>query len=156
LENKKVRNAEKIIYEDISFDSKLEVYCYKRLLQEGFNPTYGGIGFDLIPSFILHKVEAYYPNASGKNTKTMNLHKNHQGKKYTPDFILQIDRTLVVIETKGNPNDDYPTKRKLFLKKMEDEESEYNRIVFLEPHNQRQINECIDFIKTIRNDTMQS
>ena len=149
--NKKVRNAKRIEYDGILFDSKLEVYCYKRLIQEGFNPNYGGVKYSLIPSFSLTKIDAYYPNASGKDTKTLNLHTNHQGKKYTPDFVFEVNRVLIVIETKGNPNDDYPTKRKLFLKKMEDECEGYNRILFLEPHNQRQINECIEIIKEVIN-----
>ena len=33
--NKKVKNATPMIYDDIQFRSKLEVYCYKKLKEEG-------------------------------------------------------------------------------------------------------------------------
>ena len=38
--NKKISNATELEYEGIKFRSKLEVYCYKRLKEEGLSFKY--------------------------------------------------------------------------------------------------------------------
>jgi hypothetical protein len=49
--NKKVRNATIVSYEGITFRSKMELYCYKKLKENNLTFTYEAVTFELIPSF---------------------------------------------------------------------------------------------------------
>jgi hypothetical protein len=52
--NKKVRNAQKIFYDNIQFQSRLELHCYKKLKEAKLEFEYEPISFELIP-----KLKAY-------------------------------------------------------------------------------------------------
>ena len=49
--NKKISNATELEFEGIKFRSKLEVYCYKRLKEEGLSFKYESYTYNLIPTF---------------------------------------------------------------------------------------------------------
>lgn len=80
--NKKVRNATPLVYENIKFRSKLEVYCYKKLKENNINAEYESTQYVLLDSF----------KYNGENIRKMT---------YKPDFV----GTNFIIECKGRAND---------------------------------------------------
>jgi hypothetical protein len=83
--NKKVKNATKTIYNDIKFDSKLELFAYKTLSEAGIVSEYNNKVFTLIPAF-----------AFG-NEKVRPI-------TYKPDFV----GNRWVMEIKGFASDSFP------------------------------------------------
>lgn len=149
MENVKVKNAKKVEYDGIKFDSALEVFTYKQLKLLGVEFNYAGVVFEIIPALVLNKTIALWPNASGADKKTLRLRDKIQKKTYTPDFThLWKDKYFIIWESKGWANDDFVSKKKLIMQYLEDN-LDYENPVFLEPHNQRQVLECIEFIKNL-------
>ena len=149
-ENVKVKNAKKVEYDGVKFDSALEVFTYKQLKLLGVEFNYAGVVFEIIPALILNKTIALWPNASGVDKKTLRLRDKIQKKTYTPDFThLWKDKYFICWEAKGGANDDFVSKKKLIMKYLEDN-LEYEYPIFLEPYNQRQVLECIEFIKNLK------
>ena len=148
-ENVKVKNAKKVEYDGIKFDSALEVFTYKQLKLLGVEFQYEGITYELIPSLVFQRMTGLWPNKSGKDKKTLRLREKVQKKTYTPDFTLQWKSYFIVIEAKGQENDDYQSKKKLFLKLIEDGMVSDSFVYFMEPHNQIHVKECIEFIKNL-------
>lgn len=148
-ENKRVKNAQITEYNGIKFRSKLEVYCYKKLVELGVDFCYEEVKVDLISSLAFNRVRAFMPVESGKRRGEWQEIFKINKKSYTPDFIIpNYLGYYIVIECKGFSNTDYPTKRKLFLSYLEEEFGNIDiKPIYLEPHNQRQINLCIEFIK---------
>ena len=151
MENKRVKNAQITEYDGIKFRSKLEVYCYKKLVELGVDFSYEGVKFDLIPSLSLNRVRAFYPVKSGKKKGQWQEVFRVNKKTYTPDFMIpNYLWHYIAIEAKGAENDDFASKRKLFLSHLEEEFGNVDvKPIYLEPHNQRQVNICIDFIKSL-------
>ena len=148
-ENVKVKNAKKVEYDGVKFDSALEVFTYKQLKLLGVEFQYEGITYELIPSLVFQRMTGLWPNKSGKDKKTLRLREKVQKKTYTPDFTLQWKSYFIVIEAKGQENDDYQSKKKLFLKLIEDGMVSDSFVYFMEPHNQAHVKECIEFIKNL-------
>ena len=148
-ENVKVKNAKKVEYDGVKFDSALEVFTYKQLKLLGVEFQYEGITYELIPSLVFQRMTGLWPNKSGKDKKTLRLREKVQKKTYTPDFTLQWKSYFIVIEAKGQENDDYQSKKKLFLKLVEDGMVSDSFVYFMEPHNQTHVKECIEFIKNL-------
>lgn len=140
--NKKVRNATVVEYSGIKFKSKMEVSVYKTLIANGFKPEYESKKFVLVKGF-KPTVQFYIPN---KNKELMCVTKKVIDVTYTPDFIIYVDEVLIVIEVKGQPNDIYPLKRKLFVKYMEESNVP---MMFFEIHNMKQLYKVIETIKKI-------
>ena len=153
-ENKKVKNAKKYPYNGIIFDSALEVNCYKLLLQHKLKFKYSLITYVIIPGFRMDRVNLFHPYSRkkkyGQELTKDNLKLKILSVKYTPDFVYEDNSYIIIIETKGHPNDVYPLKKKLFIKYMEEQAIALNKeIYFFEPHNIRQIVESINVIKKI-------
>ena len=148
-ENVKVKNAKKVEYDGVEFDSALEVFTYKQLKLLGVEFQYEGITYELIPSLVFQRMIGLWPNKSGKDRKTLRLREKVQKKTYTPDFTLQWKSYFIVIEAKGQENDDYQSKKKLFLKLIEDGMVSDSFVYFMEPHNHAHVKECIEFIKNL-------
>lgn len=148
-ENVKVKNAKKVEYDGVKFDSALEVFTYKQLKLLGVEFQYEGIIYELIPSLEFKRMLGLWPNKSGADKKTLKLREKVQRKTYKPDFTLQWKGYFIVIEAKGQENDDYQSKRKLFLKLIEDGGVSDSFVYFIEPHNQTHVRECIEFIKNL-------
>jgi len=89
--NKKVKNATPLTYDKIHFKSKLEVYCYQQLKKHNLEANYEPIKFTILESFIYN----------GEKVRAMT---------YTPDFVGDD----FVIEVKGNMNDAFPLRWKIF------------------------------------------
>ena len=106
MENVKVKNAKKVEYDGIKFDSALEVFTYKQLKLLGVEFNYAGVVFEIIPALKLEKTIALWPNATGIDKKTLRLRTNIQKKTYTPDFThTWKDKYFIVWESKGWAND---------------------------------------------------
>ena len=92
-ENKKVKNATVNVYEGIKFRSKLETYTYTKLKQAGIqNIEYEQNRYELLPKFQYNE-------------------ENIRAMTYTPDFVINGN---IIIECKGQPNDAFPLRWKLF------------------------------------------
>lgn len=153
--NKKIRGAKKKVLDGITFDSHLEAACYRELKSAGIEFEYNSNTYEIFPGVRLNKV-----NFIESKVKNRGYHQyfNKKGEKlklvavkYTPDFVIKsIDDTPIFIETKGRANDVYPYKRRMFFKKLEDDNT-IKEAYFFEPRTVKQIKESIEQIKLILN-----
>lgn len=150
-ENKKVRNARIVEVDGITFRSDLEAKCFKRLSEEGLKPRYEEERFILFDGFRLSdSLNLWLPKY--KNKRIIGFERNTskiQSITYKPDFILDYNGWKVIIETKGNPNDAYPIRRKLFFRLLQNMVDNGEKVIFFEPHNLEQIDETIEVIKSL-------
>lgn len=142
MENKKIKNATKVQYNDILFNSKVELMVYKTLVEKGFSPEYEPRKFTIF--------EGYKPTVPfytiNKNTKELSLNSVKQiAITYTPDFILRYKEWTIIIEVKGKMNDVYPYKRKMFRKFLEDNTK--GNVLFFEVYNKKNVLQMIEIIK---------
>ena len=152
--NKKVRNATPIEYEGIIFKSKLELYCYKKLQELALvlliTFSYDSVKFNLLDSFVF--TNDCYELVKRKNYKQFEqIRPNVRGITYTPDFVgaYPDSERMFIIETKGNPNDAFPLRWKLFKKALMDD----NKLADIYmPRNHKHIDQVINIIKTKYND----
>lgn len=143
--NKKVRNATILEYEGIIFKSKLELYCYKKLQELPIYFTYNSIRFNLLESFVFNNVS--YELIRRKNYKKFEPTKSLvKGITYMPDFIGNYaNGKMFIIETKGNPNDAFPLRWKLFKYYLTQNNIEADLYM---PRNQKHIEEVVEIIKS--------
>jgi len=96
--NKKVRNAEKISFDGIQFQSRLELHCYKKLKEAGLEFEYEPQSFELIPKF---EYEPQCAESYKKGNKWLfgNKSKIVRAMTYKPDFVNLKDGWI--IECKG-------------------------------------------------------
>lgn len=144
--NKKIKNAERTVYNDIQFKSDIEMKCYKLLSEtEGFNPKYEDKAFVLLESF-KPTVDFW------RSTKRIpfKISKTRiQEWTYTPDFIVEYKNVYAIIEVKGFPNDVYPVKKKLFRRILEaiSEGNPSTKFIFFEVKSLRELRIAIQVIK---------
>lgn len=158
--NNKVKNAKNTSLGDVKFRSKLEKNCYIELQKAGLDFKYEAIKFVLWEGFRpenITLINNFY--STGKRTKKKfnkyekvlckDLYKDNSkigNITYTPDFIVKRDKVYIIIETKGNPNDVFPYKKKMFLKYLEEIDTDY-KFVYMELRNNGQIKDAIELIK---------
>lgn len=149
-ENQKVKNTRSVLYDGIKFRSKLEVNCYKRLIIAGFEPLYEAHTFKLIDKCVLGEVKYYCPFKI-KTIKTFGIYPRIlMGITYTPDFYILYKNVHIYFDTKGHPNDVYPLKKKMFLRKLSELSQETGeQYIFFEPHNIGQIQQSINIILSL-------
>lgn len=136
-------NATKVKYDNIIFASKLEVYCYKRLKEEGLFKHYEYEKFTIIEGFSLSN-RSFERSANGKGEFIDRGSAKIRPITYTPDFTGE----TYIIECKGRANDTFPIRWKLFkrhLNEVGDERTLYK------PQNQREIDLVIELIKNEQN-----
>ena len=117
-ENKKVKNATKIVKYGIHFKSKLEVMVYETLVKEGMHPKYEPTTFVLWRGF---KPTSNIYDRKNK-TESGSFHQETDkiiDIKYTPDFIFDYKGLTVIIEAKGKVNETFPLKKKLCVSLLE-------------------------------------
>jgi len=142
--NKKVRNAKKINFDNIQFQSRLELYCYKRLKEAGLEFEYEPLYYELIPKFEYESLcfESYKKKNRwlfGAKSKLM------RAIKYKPDFVNIKDGWI--IECKGHPNESFPLKWKLFKYYLK--QNNLNIHLYM-PKNQEHVDDCImNILKTV-------
>lgn len=142
MRNKKIRNATKVQYNDMLFNSKTELMVYKTLVENGFSPEYEPHKFIIF--------EGYKPTVPfytiNKNTLDLFLSTVKQiAITYTPDFIVRYKKWTIIIEVKGRMNDVYPYKRKMFRKFLEDNTK--GNVLFFEVYNKKNVLQMIEIIK---------
>lgn len=102
MENKKVRNTQAMEIDGIKFKSKLEVYCYKRLLEEELIFDYEKYVFILQDKFTSTTSSMELLKSKG-NKKFDFASNNIREITYKPDFVNIHDHWI--IECKGFAND---------------------------------------------------
>lgn len=150
-ENKKIRGAKEVVFDNIKFKSRLELACYKKFKEAGLNFSYEPEKVVLWEGFKPSFISIYSPKKESRGRYTNAL--EQQPKKllnitYTPDFVVTKDKCKIYLDVKGIPNDTYPIKKKLFLKVLEERNDGFNYL-FIEPHNIRQITQAIEIIKNL-------
>lgn len=153
MENKKIKNAHKCVYNGIEFESDLEKDTYILLQDLGFNPKYEPCSFNLLEGkkFSVPNYDLHYDRKLKKKVWGINNYKT-VGIKYTPDFIFYITDSsqaekMVVIEVKGYPNDRYAYVKKMFLNHLE---KYYPEACFFEIHNKKQLKTAVEVIKNMK------
>lgn len=140
--NNKVKNAQIIVYNEITFKSKLDLMAYKLLEEKGFKPQYEQNTFiiwqgfkPVVPFFTKNKARQVINN----NKKLINI-------TYTPDIYFEYQGYKVIIEMKGFTNDVYPIKVKLFRKYIEQLQDSNNYLLF-ELYTKQQLLTAIQIIE---------
>ena len=148
-ENKKVRNARKVVFEGITFKSHLELFCYKEMKLTGFQIgvdfLYEQFTFEVLPGFTCGYISI--EQVGGNKTFKESNHKINP-IRYTPDFSDK-ECSEFIIECKGYSNEVFPVKLKMFKKLMT--ESGFKGAYYL-PRNQKQVREAIALIVKRRAD----
>ena len=135
----KVKNAVKNRYKGITFQSKLELACYKELELNDIPVDYEKHTFTIFDGVV-------YPQACYEGTSKRLYNKGSKIRPitYTPDFVDPNGKW--VIETKGYANESFPLRWKLFKKHLKDSKLQY--VLFL-PRNKKQVLEVVDLIKQL-------
>ena len=142
----KVRNATPITVDGVHFRSKLESYTYTKLKEAGLEFDYEKEKFELVPKFVLKGRS--YEMAKKKGEKVfIESTPNIRSMTYTPDFTNTKEGWI--IECKGNPNDAFPLRWKLFKKYLNDKDLKYDLYL---PRNRKQVEETIKLIISNRED----
>lgn len=141
---KQITRSTKVKEDGIEFASKLELHMYRQLKKAKIKSLYEGKTFTIIKG-------CDFPMASYEKTKLKKSlhdrgHKKLLGIKYTPDFIDVQDPPRFIIETKGNPNESFPIRWKLFKMHLVEEGIETNLFM---PRNQKDCEEVVAILKTI-------
>lgn len=139
MANKKVINATTTSRGDIKFKSKSEATMFDLLMQSGFS-------FKYEPNPIILQ-EGFYPNmwVEGQKWRSDKI----RSITYTPDFIVEYPKLIVIIEVKGFITDRYPLKRKMLLKLIKDKLDKEVQCLFFEVHTKKDMIFCINQIKSI-------
>ena len=135
-------NYSKVRFDGMSFASKLELYCYKRLKEEGLYEQYEGEKFSIIEGFTPSQ-QYYERQSNGKGDLIERSSKKVLGISYTPDFTGRD----FIIETKGRANDTFPIRWKLF-KRWCNLNGETRALY--KPQNQKEVDKVIEIIKNKR------
>ena len=143
VENKKIRNATPLEYNGISFKSKLEKMIYQTLREHNLPVQYEPHKFIIWEGF---KPTVPFYNKDKSTRMLKQESKKIIGISYTPDFVLQHNNHLIIIETKGIENETFPIKKKLFRKYLEEH---YPKSIFFEIYTKKQLMQAIDIIKNL-------
>ena len=141
---RQITRSTKVKEDGIDFASKLEQHMHRLLKKAKIPNLYEGKTFTIIDG-------CHFPMASYENTKSnKSIHdrgnKKLLGIKYTPDFIDVQDPPRFIIETKGNPNESFPIRWKLFKMHLVNEGIDTNLFM---PRNQKNCEEVIAILKKI-------
>lgn len=153
VENKKIRGASQVTFDGITFKSKLELSCYKKLKESGLKFAYEPEKFILWNGF-KPTFPIYAPKklGNGKYGRLLELKsRSLLDITYTPDFIVYKDDYIIYFDVKGKENDTYPIKKKMFLYLLQNDSilDDGRKFMFFEPHSVYQMVEAINKIKTL-------
>lgn len=139
--NKKIKNAQEVTFDGITFKSKLEGSFYKTLKEAGFKVLYEPYKFEIIDGF--YPTIPFYNRSKSKEFR---LDKQRvRPITYTPDFMFRYNKVLFIIEAKGIENDTFPIKRKLFRRYLE---TINTPCAYFEVHTKKELLQVIDIIKS--------
>ena len=149
-ENKKIRNATPNEYAGIHFKSFLEKSVYRHLLTYGVTPIYEGKTYCIEEGFV-----PTVPFYDIRKVRGKNIRKNHLNMVavspmfYTPDFVFDYNGIEVIIEAKGQENDQFPIRKKLFRKYLETVDYP---VIFAEIFTIGQLHDFMNALETTQND----
>ena len=157
--NKKIRNATECKSGNLTFKSQLEKSVYNTLLEQGFNPQYEPITFELWDGFV--PITPFYDKETDtqqtKRIESGNTIKNRlliaktgkiTGIRYTPDFYFRYGKLDVYIESKGIENDVFYIKKKLFRKFLDDKLfGTGQHSIYFEIYTKKQLLQAVEIIK---------
>lgn len=149
--NKKIIGATSTEYKGIKFKSILECSCYKKLEAANLDFSYESEKITLWEGFKPNTISIYAPKKlkAGKYNKQLELqNRTLLNITYTPDFIVKKGNYKIYFDVKGKENDVYPIKKKMFLKKLEQQRGT-TKYIFFEPHSVRQMLQAIEIIKKL-------
>jgi hypothetical protein len=145
----KVRNAQPIKVDGIQFRSKLEAYTYNKLKEAGLTFDYEKERFELMPKFTT--IGDSYEMTRRKGEKVfIEVTPHVRAITYTPDFTNT--EAGWIIECKGNPNDAFPLRWKLFKKYLKDNDLKYDLYL---PRNRKQVDKTVELIRN-RNESFRT
>lgn len=118
--------------------------CYKALKKAKVDFQYEKRKYELISPFTFENRS--YELFRRKGMRVYGQQRNNiRGITYTPDFVGEYKGQMFIIETKGNPNDAFPLRWKLFKRYLL--VNKINADLYM-PRNQKQIEKTIELIKT--------
>ena len=144
---KKKTNSVKVVIDNIEFQSRLEGFCYEQLKLSNLDFRYEPYSYELLKKFKPDNIVKLLKISDMKDKKKPFYNDSVRDIVYTPDFVMETNGKIFVIEVKGNPNERYPLVRKLFFDLISKDKS--NIYYFFEPHTQREILKTIELIKDI-------
>jgi len=140
-------NNKEVIYKGKKLRSKLEKTAYQLLNEAGIEFEYEPTSFILIPKFKYTSGTCYERvSYRGKKTFKEKPTKTISKISYTPDFVGK----NWIMETKGYETPSFKLRWKLFKKHLQETGQEY---VLFKPHNKKEIQRCIEIIKSLDNGT---
>lgn len=157
--NKKIRNATVCQNNNLTFKSKLEKSIYNTLQDLGFNPQYEPKTYTLWDGFTPitpfydketdGQMEKRINNGSTDKHRLLKLKSEKViGIRYTPDFYFKYGKLDVHIEAKGNENDVFYIKKKLFRKYLDDYFLKTGQhSIFFEVYTKKQLLQSIEILK---------
>jgi hypothetical protein len=130
--------SKKIVFNGITFRSRLESYMYEALLNADIESEYEVRSYELLSGFEC-RLDCYERQANGKGEFKNRGGKSVRGMKYTPDFTGE----GFIIECKGRANDAFPIRWKIFKKYVN-----YNLpgVKLYKPQNQKECDETVKLI----------
>lgn len=146
--NKKVKNAVSKTYNNITFRSKLEVSCYKRLETSGLTFSYEPERIDLWEGQHIYNVPVFEQKKGLKLMKSLKNPFKLRNMTYTPDFKVIHKDTIIYIDSKGFATDMYMLKKKMFIQHLESKNDNY-KYMFFEPRNLTHMDQTIEIIKKL-------
>lgn len=142
--NKMITRSTKVEQDGIKFASKLELHMYRLLKKNKIPADYEGNTYTIVDGFDFNM------STFEKTPKKKVLHEKGYKKilpiKYTPDFIDTNKPARFIIECKGNPNEAFPLRWKLFKKHLVD--TGQSPALFM-PRNQKDCEVVIELLKEI-------
>lgn len=143
---RQITRSIKVEYKGYKFASKLELHMFRLLEKEKIKVGYESHTYTLVEGF-------EFENASYEKTiKRKDLHDRGHKKvlpiKYTPDFVDLNNPPRFIIECKGNPNESFPIRWKLFKKHLRDKNIKADLFM---PRNQK---DCAEVIKMIKQEIL--
>lgn len=144
MDNKKIKNATSTSYNNITFKSKLEVSCYKKLETSGLSFSYEAEKITIWEGLKITRTTVYLPD---KKTKLLVPKINFKNRSitYTPDFKIIYNEYVIYIDAKGFANDVYPIKKKMFFQYLD----KMDNHIFFEVHSVKQMIGTIEIIKNL-------
>lgn len=120
--NKKIINATEVTVDKIDFKSKFEGRVYKKLKSIGIKASYEPVPATLFEGF--RPTKPWFYNGKPQVIKSGATAKI-QDWQYTPDFVIRMNGYTFYVEAKGQPNDLWTYKRKMFLKWLDSKPKSY-------------------------------
>jgi hypothetical protein len=142
--DKRLIKSESTRVDGIAFKSRLEAFMYVLLRDNNVKFMYEGESYELSPSFVF-KNNYYARLSSGKGDFINRGFKNVLNMSYKPDFVINHDDYMAVIETKGLPTEPFNMRMKLFKRLIHKMNIKCDVFV---PQNQK---ECLTTIQIILN-----